>query len=74
LIFDAPYIVLKLLSKIGEIALTKPSDRFERYAAERRYLPHDFWLLKAVFATGAIVFYRFRSRVFVNESMSAKSK
>ena len=68
------YFVTKRQPKIGEIAVIKPADWVQIYAAERGYLPKNVWLLKSIFAVHPSIICRFGSHLFVDGKHVAKAK
>jgi type IV secretory pathway protease TraF len=67
------YFVAKRPPKIGEIAVIKPSEWMQMYAAQRGYLPSNVWLLKPIFASHPSVICRFGKHVLVDGKHVAKA-
>ncbi len=67
------YYVSKRQPENGEIAVIKPSEWVQMYAAQRGYLPSNVWLLKPIFASHPSVICRFGKHVFVDGKHVAKA-
>jgi conjugative transfer signal peptidase TraF len=67
------YYVAKRQPQNGEIAVIKPSEWVQMYAAQRGYLPSNVWLLKPILASHPSVICRFGKHVFVDGKHVAKA-
>jgi conjugative transfer signal peptidase TraF len=68
------YLISKRQPNIGEIAIIKPAEWVQIYAASRGYLPKDVWLLKPIYAVHPSIICRFGKHVFVDGEHVATSK
>jgi conjugative transfer signal peptidase TraF len=68
------YLISKRQPNIGEIAVIKPAEWVQIYAASRGYLPEDVWLMKPLYAVNPSIFCRFGRFVFVDGKYVAKVK
>ena len=68
------YYVSKRQPGNGEIAVIKPSEWVQMYAAQRGYLPSNVWLLKPIFASHPSVICRFGEHVLVDGKLVAKAR
>ena len=68
------YFVSKRQPENGEIAVIKPSEWVQMYAAQRGYLPSNVWLLKPIFASHPSVICRFGKHVLVDGKHVAKAR
>jgi type IV secretory pathway protease TraF len=68
------YLVSKRQPNVGEIAVIKPAEWVQIYAASRGYLPEDVWLLKPIYAVHPSIICRFGRYVFADGKHIAKAK
>jgi conjugative transfer signal peptidase TraF len=68
------YYIAKRQPKIGEIAIIKPAEWVQFYAASRGYLPKDVWLLKPIYAVHPSIICRFGRHILVDGIHVAKAK
>ena len=68
------YFVVKRQPKVGEIAVIKPAEWVQIYAASHGYLPEDVWLMKQLYAVHPSIICRFGRYVFVDGKYVAKVK
>jgi type IV secretory pathway protease TraF len=68
------YFVSKRQPNVGEIAVIKPAEWVQIYAASRGYLPRDVWLLKPIYAVHPSIICRFGRYVFADGKHVATAK
>jgi type IV secretory pathway protease TraF len=68
------YHVTKRQPMIDEIAVIKPAEWVQIYAASRGYLPENVWLMKPLYAVHPSIICRFGRYVFVDGKYVAKVK